>query len=317
MRTGAAAGHLGYFHEALCFESDEHLVDVAVPFLTGGVEAGEPSVVALDGRNADLVRSALPRGLDVIYLSGGAVYARPAAAIRSYRKLLSDLVAGGASQIRILGELSPVALGVAWDWWARYESAINHAYDDFPLWSMCAYDARSVPADALADVLRTHPRSATADGRHVPNDTYIDPIQYLTETRPPVTDPLQHTEPRVDLAEPSLSDARQAVRDADLGQLPPDDIDDLLVAVSETVANAYKHGRTPVRLRLWSGTDRIVVSVTDGGAGPKDPFVGLIPAGDGANGGLGLWITHQSCNHVALHHDTEGFTIRLIAGNPL
>ena len=40
------------------------------------------------------------------------------------------------------------------------------------------------------------------------------------------------------------------------------------------------------------------------------------PAGNGAAGGLGLWISHQSCNHVALHRDAEGFTIRLTAGNP-
>ncbi|GAA0552034.1 hypothetical protein GCM10010172_38040 [Paractinoplanes ferrugineus] len=316
MRTGAAAGHLGYYHEAACYESDEELLAVAVPFLTGGVEAGEPTVVALGERTTDLVRSALPAGLDVTFLTGGSVYARPAAAIRSYRKLLADLVAGGASQIRIIGELSPVDLGVTWDWWARYESAINHAYDEFPLWGMCAYDTADIPADALADVLRTHPRTAMPDGSHMPNEAYTEPGHFLAEPRPPIVDPVQHTEPLADLIEPSLADARWVVRAADRGHLPPDDIDDLLVAVSEAVANAYKHGRGPVRMRLWCGPDRIVASVTDAGAGPKDPFVGLLPAGDGANGGLGLWITHQSCNHVAMHRDADGFTIRLIAGNP-
>lgn len=317
MRTGAAAGHLGYYHEAVCYESDEHLLAVAVPFLTGGVEAGEPTVVALGERQADLVRSALPAGLDVTYLSGRTIYARPAAAIRSYRKLLADFVAGGATQIRIIGELSPAALGVTWDWWARYESAINHAYDDFPLWSMCAYDTRDTPAPALADVLRTHPRTATPDGRHVPNETYTEPVLYLTEPRSPTIDPLQRTDPLTDLTDPTLADARQAVRGADRGQLPAEDVDDLIVAVSEAVANGLKHGRAPVHMRLWSGTDRIIVTVTDAGAGPKDPFVGLLPTGNGTHGGLGLWITHQSCNHVALFRDADGFTIRLTAGNPL
>ncbi|MEU4244344.1 sensor histidine kinase [Actinoplanes sp. NPDC026619] len=315
MRSGAAAGLHGYFHEALCFDSDEDLLAKAVPFLTGGVAAGEPTVVALAEHHEDVIRAALP-DLDVTYISEGAVYSRPAATIRSYRKMLAGHVAGGAAQIRILGELTPVTLGVTWDWWARYESAINHAYDDFPLWSMCAYDTRTTPTAAMADVLRTHPRTAQPGDRHDPSDTFADPILFLSEPRHPALDPLEHTAPLADLVDPALSDARRAVRDADRGHLPPDEVDDFIVAVSEAVANAHKHGRGPVRMRLWTGPDRIVVSVTDAGAGPKDPFTGLMPTGDGANGGLGLWIAHQSCNHVTLDRHADGFTIRLTAGTP-
>ncbi|MEV4282621.1 sensor histidine kinase [Actinoplanes xinjiangensis] len=316
MRTGAAAGHTGYFHEAVCYDSDDHLLAVAVPFLLGGVAAGEPTIVGLGGRTADLVRAALPAGAPVTFLAGGAVYARPAGAIRSYRDLLAGHVAGGAAQIRIIGELPVAALGVTWDWWARYESAINHAYDEFPLWSMCAYDTRVTPAPVLADVLRTHPRTALPDGRHVPNSGYTDPVSYLSEPRPPVPDPVQQAAPHADLDDPTLAAARQAVRDADTGVLPDQDVDDLIVSVSEAVANARRHGRGPVRMRLWRGADRIVVTVSDTGGGPKDPFAGLLPAGDGTAGGLGLWIAHQSCSHVALHRHDDGFTIRLTAGNP-
>ena len=130
MRTGAAAGHVGYFHEAVCYDSDEHLLGVVVPFLLDGVAAGEPTVVSLGERNAALVRAALPAGGPVIYLAGGDLYARPASAIRSYRRLLADHVSAGAGQIRIVGELAPGSFGSTWDWWARYESAINHAYDE-------------------------------------------------------------------------------------------------------------------------------------------------------------------------------------------
>lgn len=85
------------------------------------------------------------------------------------------------------------------------------------------------------------------------------------------------------------------------------------MAVSETVANAQRHGLGSVRLQLWSGTDRLVATVTDA----KDPSAGLLPAGDGTNGGLGLWTAHQPCNHVTLHRHADGFTVRLTAGNPL
>ncbi|NJP31083.1 anti-sigma factor RsbA family regulatory protein [Micromonospora thermarum] len=316
MRTGAAAGHPGYFHEAIRYDTDDELLAVVVPFLLGGVEAGEPTFVALGERNAKLVRAAVPTGAAVEFLPGGDVYARPAAAIRSYRQLLAEQVAGGAKQIRIIGEVPEVALGATWDWWARYESAINHAYDDFPLWSMCPYDTRIVPPAVLADVARTHPRFATPDGGHVPSPTWTPPEAFLREHRPAPPDPIQAAPPVVDLRDPSAADARAAVYGADQGRLPVDDLEDLVVAVSEIVTNALRHGRAPVRMRLWAAPDRIVVTVSDAGTGPADPYAGLLPAGNGSPGGLGLWITYQSCNHVSQHHGPDGFTLRLTGGSP-
>ena len=317
MRTGAAAGNAGYFHEAVCYDSDEHLLGVVVPFLLGGVAAGEPTVVALGERNAALVRAALPAGGPVIYLTGGDMYARPASAIRSYRRLLADHVSAGAAQIRILGELTPRAFGATWDWWARYESAINHAYDEFPLWSMCAYDVGTTPAPVLDDVLRTHPRTALPGGGHRPNRSYQEPAVYLGRSRRPVTDPIELSPPRAVLADPTPAEARQAVRAGVGGSLTDEERDGLVVAVSEMVSNARQHGHGPIRMRLWSAADRVVVAVTDGGRGPADPYAGLLPARRGDGGGLGLWIAHQSCSHVSLdHRDDEGFTVRLTAGNP-
>jgi anti-sigma regulatory factor (Ser/Thr protein kinase) len=92
-------------------------------------------------------------------------------------------------------------------------------------------------------------------------------------------------------------------------------VEDLVTAVSETVVNAICHGRSPVGLRLWVARDRIVVTVTDQGSGPSDPFAGLLPAATALDGGLGLWLTHQLCSLVTFDH-RDSFTIRLIAGNP-
>jgi anti-sigma regulatory factor (Ser/Thr protein kinase) len=314
MRTGAAAGHQGYFHEAVCYDSDEHLLAVVVPFLLGGVAAAEPTLVSLGERNAALVRSALPPDSGVEFLTGGDVYATPAAAIQSYRRMLAGHVARGAGQIRIIGEVPEQGLGATWDWWARYESAINHAYDEFPLWSMCAYDTRTTSPAVLADVVRTHPRTARPHDRHLPNDAYAEPEEFLSENRPLTPDPIEDTPPAADLRNPTPAEARQAVRDADRGRLPADHVEDLIVAVSEMVTNAHKYGRPPVRMLLWSGTDRLVVRISDEGPGPKDPFAGLLPVADSASGGLGLWITHQSCRHVALQRHPDCFTVRLTAG---
>ncbi len=235
MRSGAASGHVGYFHEAFVYDSDEELLAVALPFLLDGVAAGEPTAVNLDERNAELVRRALPTGAEVTFLPVGDLYARPSVALRSYRELLASYVAAGAAQIRMVGELPPVLLGSTWDWWARYESAINHVYDDFPLWGICAYDRRSTPSHVLADVARTHPRVARPDGGHETADLYTDPMSYLTEPRPVPLDPVQRTTPLVELIDPTPARARAEVRAADDGLLAPDSADGLVIAVSEVV----------------------------------------------------------------------------------
>ncbi|MDG4826253.1 sensor histidine kinase [Asanoa sp. WMMD1127] len=316
-RTGAAADHVGYFHEAVYYQADEELLAIVLPFLVGGVDEKEPTVVAFGPEKADLVRRALPPSAasGVTFLTGGSMYARPAAAIRAYQDLLAGHVADGAMQIRIVGEIPRPSLGATWDWWARYESAINHAYDDYPLWSLCAYDTRITPSAVLDDVARTHPRSLQADGRHEPSPTYVAPSAFLSAWPPAAPDPLQAGPPRVTLVDPTAAQARHAVRLVDPG-LPVDDIEELVVAVSEVVTNALRHGLPPVRVRYWSGADRIVVAVTDGGTGPEDPFAGLLPSRENATGGLGLWITHQSCNYVTFARDADGFTLRLTAGNP-
>jgi anti-sigma regulatory factor (Ser/Thr protein kinase) len=315
MRTGAATGHTGYFHEAILYDSDEHLLDVVVPFLLGGAEAGEPTFVGFGERSAALLRAELPDDCPVTFLPGGEVYARPAGAVRAYRTLLADEVAAGAEQIRIVGELPAEALGAVWDAWARYESAINHAFDDFPLWSMCAYDTRTTAPAVLADVARTHPRTARPLDRHEPSATYTDPDVFLLENHPAPADPLLLTPPLADLTDPSPYDAREAVRAADDGSLSALEVEDLVLSISEIVTNARLYGQAPVTLRLWRGSGRMVVTVGDAGPGPKDPMAGLMPVSGDAPGGLGLWIAHQSCAHVSLHRGAEGFTIRLTAGS--
>lgn len=322
MRTGRAAGNTGYLHEAVYYASDDDLLAVVVPFVLDGVAAAEPTIVSLGERNTELVRAALPAGAagKVEYRTLTDMYPRPASAIRSYRKLLAEHTAAGAPQIRIFGELPERAFGATWDWWARYESAVNHAYAEFPLWSMCAYDTRTTPVPVLEDVARTHPSVALPGDGNAPSEGYVEPREFLLANRPPVPDPLQRTTPVLQLVNPVPADARTMLaklnHSGGHAVLTEPKLADLQIAVTETVTNAMNHGRPPVLLRCWVGADRVVVTVTDRGPGPTDPFAGLQAAAHAPVGGLGMWLTHQLCDHVALHRDDEGFTIRLTSGNP-
>jgi anti-sigma regulatory factor (Ser/Thr protein kinase) len=313
-RSGAAAGYRGYFHEALCYGSEDEFIAVVTPFLLDGVAASEPALAIADEPTITLLRSALPAGSGVQFLPCAARAGRPAAAIRTYRKLLASHVAAGAAQIRIVGELTCLGQDPAWEWWSRYESATNLAYDDFPLWGLCAYDTRTTPALVLEDVSHTHPVLATTDGRHQRNAAYVEPRAY--RPRPAPADPVEATVPLAELTDPTPARARAAVHAVAGGRLPVDEVEDLVVGVSEVVTNALRHGLPPVQVRLWAADGRVVVTVADGGPGPADPFAGLLPVPptDTRAGGRGLWITFQACDHVTLSSTGAGFTARLTAG---
>jgi anti-sigma regulatory factor (Ser/Thr protein kinase) len=313
MRSGPAAGQDGLFHEAAFYRSDEEFLEIVLPFLRDGVAAGEPTVSVFDAPNQDLIRRALGPRTDVVFLNGGPHYRRPASAIRRHREMLSGYVAAGAEQIRIAGAVPHPGVGVPWEWWARYESAVNNLYDEFPMYGLCPYDTRTAPDTVLDQVRRTHTHMVTADGRREPSPTYQDPHDFLATAVTPWIEPIEAYRPAVDLADPLPAHARERVGALQaMAGLTEEDLNGLLLSVSEAVTNALVHGRPPVRLQAWAAPGRIVVTVTDRGPGPADPAAGLMPTV--GPGGLGLWLTHQLCAYVSLQRTADGYTIRLVAG---
>jgi anti-sigma regulatory factor (Ser/Thr protein kinase) len=89
--------------------------------------------------------------------------------------------------------------------------------------------------------------------------------------------------------------------------VPALNMENLVLAVSETVGNALRHGRPPVLMGLWVQPNRITVSVTDTGPGPADPFVGLLPPEHPQVSGLGLWLSHQLVDVTHRRHP-DGYT---------
>jgi anti-sigma regulatory factor (Ser/Thr protein kinase) len=315
MRTGAAAGHAGYFHETAFYGSDEEFLAIVVPFFTEGLAAGEPVVCAFAAANQQLVRDAFPDTSEVRYVGGERQYQRPAGAIRRYRELFGEYAAQGVSQIRVAGDVPHPGVGAVWDWWARYEAAINNAYNDFPVWGLCPYDTRNTPAHVLAEVRRTHPH-ITHGTDHLTNPDFEDPVEFLRQRPSNWRDPLEETPAQAELLDPSGAEARRALNLlTNANDLTSDELNGLLLAATEAVNNAQLHGRPPVVMRVWSTPRRVVVTVTDLGTGPTDPYVGLLPQPAAPIGGLGLWMTHQLCSFVGLQREPDRFTIRLVAGN--
>ncbi|GAB2989996.1 sensor histidine kinase [Amycolatopsis acidiphila] len=311
MRSGAAAGHTGYFHEAGFYSTDDELLDLVVPFLEEGIAAGEPTLMAFGPANEKLVHSVMDTSR-VTTIPGNEQYLRPAVAIRNYREALARHVADGATQVRVVGDVPHPGYGEPWDWWSRYEAVVNQAYEEFPIWGLCPYDTRITPEHVLGDVVRTHPMLAIADGRHVHNGEYVDPVSFLPSWRDAPRPECEDGPPMAELTNPSAAVAREAVRVALAPtSIEPARAEDFVMAVSEAVTNAFVHGKPPLRLRIWRHLDRAVVTVTDGGEGPVDLFTGLVAARESRSAGVGLWMAYQICRHVSMYGDDEGFVVRL------
>src|SRR3954471_2969621 len=197
MRTGAARGQVGNFHEAGFYSSDADFLRLLVPFVSEGIAADEPVVIGYDARKNDLLCAALPRPDAVTFIEDASLYASPARAIEAYRQQFERHVAAGAQQIRIAGDVPHEGNGGRFAGWDRYESAVNAVWQDYPVWSRCLYDATTVHADVRDVVVRTHRRLVTPDGGATASPHYQDVAEFVG--LPPAPDPLEATTPSVRL----------------------------------------------------------------------------------------------------------------------
>jgi anti-sigma regulatory factor (Ser/Thr protein kinase) len=312
MRTGAARGHVGNFHEAGFYGSDTEFADLIVPFVEQGVAAGEPVIIGYDDRKADLLRSWLTDPSAVEFIGDQSLYATPARAIATYRRMFEFHLAMGAEQIRIAGDVPHPGNGRRFEGWDRYECAINTAWQDTPVWGRCLYDTTTAPAPVLDVVRRTHPYIVTPTEQRRASDRYQDPLAF--EGLPYVPDPIEGSPPRAELVDRPAADARHALAQIARGCIPDTTLEDMLIGVTEAVANAQRYGRPPATVRIWAAPDNIVVTVHDTGPGPADRLAGLVPATSSTSDrqlGLGLWVIHQLDIDVTFRHADDGFTVRL------
>jgi anti-sigma regulatory factor (Ser/Thr protein kinase) len=312
MRTGAARGQAGHFHEAGFYGCDAEFRALIVPFAEEGIAAGEPVILGYDDRKSALLRSWLSDPSAVEFIGDESLYAKPARAIAAYRRLFEFHVAMGAGQIRIAGDVPHPGNGGRFEGWDRYEAAINIVWQEFPVWGRCLYDTTTAPAVVLEAVERTHPRIVLPSGQRRESSRYQDALAF--EGLPYAPDPLEDSTPAAELVNQPAADARHTLARIAAGRVPATIVQDLLIGVTEAVTNAQRHGRPPVTVRIWAAGDRVVVTVHDTGYGPADPLAGLVPVPSSTPDrhlGLGLWVMHQLDIDVTLRHAGDGFTVRV------
>ncbi len=304
-----------FVHQAAIYGSHEELCRIAVPFLLEGLANGEATFAILDAVSSESLGAVIGQPVGLTYLAAEDQYRRPATTIRRYLELLCAARERDES-VRLVAQVPHPGTGSAWDWWGRYEAAVNAIFKDFSLRAICAYDRRSTPEAVLDEVHRTHPFLTDAQGTK--QCASYEPLEVFLQRRSSAyVDTFEMQPPMIDICDPTLADARATVTDlADGAGFDAVRARDFVLATSEIVANAAAHGKGAVRLQAWAAPDRLFVSVSDEGNGLEDELVGLIPVDASSKRGRGLWIAHQCCDHVAMGPGPDGFTIKLVAGEP-
>ena len=281
-----------------------------------GIAAGEPVIIGYDDRKSRLLRSWLTDPSAVTVIGDKSLYATPARAIATYRRLFEFHVAMGAGRIRIAGDVPHPGNGGRFEGWDRYESAVNTVWQDFPYGAGACTTPRPRPR-----------RCSTWPNERTPvSSRRRDSGGRATATKAPWyskasrTHPIHSKTPRPLSSwstDPLPTPGHALTGQIGPGRIPGTTLDDLLIGVSEAVSNAQRHGRPPATVRIWATPGRIVVTVHDKGRGPADRLAGLVPAPGNISDrrlGLGLWAMHQLDIDVALRHADDGFTVRLRSG---
>lgn len=311
----ASAPDTAFIHSALIYGSDDAFMDVGLPFVEQGIEAGEPTLVAVQASNIDNLRAALggePEG--VTLLSVEEWYETSARTRDKFARWARERV--GSGRVRLMGE-PPWAVGndAAVRDWARHESVINVAFEGMPASFICPYDARELPPTIVEHAHRTHPEIVGSNGSSA-SDAYEDPHEFCRRLDTRVERPEGEPSTVLSFNLADLRLVRRTVASAAVASgLSGSRADELALAVNEIASNAVVHGRPPATLRIWQGDGELICEVSDAGDGIKDVLAGqLTPPSEGI-GGRGIWLTRMLCDAVEIRNGV-GCTVSMHAAAP-
>ncbi len=290
---------MAFQHDAFFYRTDEEFAAALLPYLRGGVARGDGVAVATSRPRITLLHDAL--GADagsVLFLPDDEWYQRPVGTIAGWARVIATSARRGRPYTRLIGEVrfGPREHHPSW---VRFEAALNRALAGSAATLVCPYNLAALPPALIDEGRRTHP--TILNGQRRDSDRYLAPEMLLTQVPEPlfpVTGP-----PLIEVPiEGTVAPLRDLLRNrgAAEGWLPPDRLDDLVLALSEVATNGVRHGAGRRQLAVWLLDGTVVCEVTDEGGGPPDPLAGYLPPAPGATGGMGLWLSYQVCDSLAI-----------------
>ncbi|UJW36732.1 MEDS domain-containing protein [Saccharothrix sp. AJ9571] len=294
-----------FVHPALFYRSDAEYLDGLLPFVTDGLEAGQPVAISVPGPQVRLLTAALGPAAERVHMLDMTVAGRnPGRIIAGVLRRFADRHRD--RHVRIIGEpIWPGRSATEYPACAQHEALINAAFTGRDVTIVCPYDVAGLEASVLADARQTHPLLWEGEQRYPSADYAPDDVVAR------YNEPLRHAEDaRAHLvaAAADLSPARRRIADRarTLG-LPPARIADLELVATELAANSLRHAGAPCELRLWRENGEVVCEARDPGQ-LTDPLAGRRPAE--GHSGRGLLLVNDLADLVRTHTSARGTTIR-------
>lgn len=300
-----------FSHEALFYESDEVFLEGIVSFVRKGLEAGEPTLIAVASGKSELLKGELGDATsEVGFLDMEAVGRNPARIIPAWRDFLDRAPGDGRPLLGIGEPVWPGRSESELDECRRHEELLNVAFAGGRAWSLlCPYDTAALSDEVLEFARESHgavigkggqAESAGWDGA----DVAFQPFDGTLPDAPPGAKTFH-------FGRRGLAEARELIgREAGAARLPRDRGADLVVAVSELAANSVIHGGGSGKLQVWREPDALLVEVRDQGR-IEEPLSGRLRPEPAQEGGRGLWMVNQLCDLVQVRSGPEGTGVRL------
>jgi anti-sigma regulatory factor (Ser/Thr protein kinase) len=306
MSTATRPAAETFVHPALFYRNDSEYLAGTIPFITGGLAAGEPVAVAVPGSQLNLLRAQLGDAAgQVEFLDMTIVGRNPGRIIPGVLRAFADR--HDTSRVRIIGE--PIWDGrsaTEYPACVQHEALINLAFTGRAVSILCPYDSEALPPEVLADAAATHPVLIDTFGQR-DSDAYA-PDHIVASYNLPLPVPPDSAGQDFDMA--TLPLLRPfAARHAERLGLAASRVDDLILAVMELATNSVEHGAGAGTVNLWATDGHLVCQVFDAGH-VTDPLIGRRPAPPDQYRGRGVLMVNLLADLVRMHTSPRGTTIQ-------
>ena len=311
IQTSPARAEQSYRHEAFLWHDRTDFTDGLVPFITEGLAAGEPVMVAAVVEHTDWLRKALgPDAGQVTFVDMAELGRNPAKIIPAWQKFI-DVEAGGSRPARGVGE--PIWAGRGTDELIEcqlHEALLNVAVDPMtPFWLVCPYDAERLDPAVIDEAYRSHPVVIEAD-------VYKGSTQYagrahLEQMLGSDLPPLAGEPTTIPFSAKNIERLPMFLKlEGHVAGLALRQATDLASATHGLATGTLQRGATGGVIRMWRQPRSVVYEVIDD-TFVDDPLAGRrAPLVDTADA---LWKANQLCDLVQLRSTPAGTTVRLHA----
>ena len=297
-------------HEALLYDGEVGFLTGILPFVRGGVAAGEPVLVVVSAAKIGLLRAALGGDADrVAFADMADVGANPARIIPAWRDFVTAIDGGGRARgigEPIWAERTPDELVEC----QRHEGLLNLTFAGVPAWTLlCPYDTGALAPDVLEEAERSHP--FVSEGGAAWRSAAYRGLEQVAEPFATLLPDPPGSPAELDFGSGSLAGLRDLVsRHAAAAGLDPSRAADLVLAVDELATNSLRHGGGRGTLRIWRDGGALVCEVRDAGR-IENPMAGRERPPTERVGGRGLWMVNQLCDLVQLRTLASGAVVRV------